>query len=210
MAVLLVTGLALCSAAYAAAPEPDDARPLPTIGGVSGESRVEPRFSAVATNLARRTVEVRCWSVTDWRRLDAEWRAYVGTGLEGWNGYVSKHARHRLHLHPSVCARLVALTYKGYRPRTRAGRVALASALLTIAHEAQHSAGISSEVVAECNGLQRIRPVARMLGATKDFAAVLARVAWLYVYPRQPAEQRSANCRNGGTLDINKRTAIWP
>lgn len=189
---------------------PNDYGPLPTIGGVSAESRIEPRLSAVATNLAGRSVEARCWSSADWSRLDEEWRAYVGTGLEGTFGYVRKSARHRLHIHPRICAQLVALTYRNYRPRPGAGREAVANAILTFAHEAQHSAGISSEQTAECYGLQRVRVVARALGATKTYAAALARLAWTLIYPVRPPETQSAACRNGGRLDLNPLTAIWP
>lgn len=209
LAVVALAGIVVSTAAAQPSP-PDDFSPLPVIGGVSVESRVEPRFSKVATTIAGRAVDVRCYSTTDWARLDREWLEYVGRGLEGWNGYVSKDARHLMHLNPSVCTRLVALTYKGYRPRDRAGRKGLASALLTLGHEAQHSAGSVSEQTAECRGLQRIRPAARMLGATKDFAAILARVAWLYVYPNQGRTYVSGECRDSGPLDLNPATNIWP
>lgn len=210
LSVIALAGVVVSTAAAQASPPTDD-RPLPTLGGVTTESRVEPRFSAVATNIAGRAVEARCWSTADWEQLDREWREYVGTGLEDDRGYVRRSARHLLHLAPGVCASLVGLTYKRQRPgasRTSL-RNDLAEALLTLTHEAHHSKGLSAEHEAECYGLQRVRPAARMLGVSKDYAAVLALAVWkLYKSPWHPYVV--SGCRNGGQLDLNPATNIWP
>lgn len=173
------------------------------------ESRVEPRFSTAATTLAGRAVDVRCYSYSDWARLDAEWRAWVGRDLSGTNGYVRRSDPGKLHLSPGICGRLVEITYTGYRPRQPERRRFLGEALLVLAHEAQHSAGVLSEPVADCYGLQRVRPLARMLGVPKAYAAILARAA-LQVSQRNPTHLRSKECRNGGQLDLNPKTNIWP
>jgi hypothetical protein len=47
-------------------------RPLPRIGGASRRSRIEPLFSRVATPIARRPVEIRCWSADDWEIVLAD------------------------------------------------------------------------------------------------------------------------------------------
>lgn len=207
LAALMVVPVAL-----AAPPPPDDARPLPTIGGVSGESRVEPRISAIATNLAGRVVAVRCWSTADWDRLDREWEQYVGRGLAATAGYVRRSARERLQLSPLTCSRLVAFIYSGWRPTNRqpAQRDRLGAALRTLTHEAQHSRGIDDEQVAECRGIQLVRPVARLLGATRDYAAFIAGAAWKRNYGAGDPTYRTSRCRNGGPLDINPRANAWP
>ena len=196
----------------AAAPEPpDDYRPLPVQGGVTTVSRIEPKLSAVATNLAGRVVEVRCWSVADWQRLDQEWRDYRGTGISGFNGYVHRTALERMQLSPRTCAALASFIYANARPtdRTPVQRNRLASALLAFAHEAQHNRGIDEEAVAECRGVQLVRPVARLLGASRAYAAFIATAAWKRSYGPH-ASYRSEGCHNGGPGDINPATSIWP
>lgn len=211
--LLMVLAVALLGAvgAAAAGPPPTDDRPLPTIGGRSTVSRIEPRFSSVASTLAGKPVEVRCWSQADWSELDNQWRDWTGTGLLAMKGYTRKSQPGTVHLSPLFCARLVAFTYSKARPTKRNVRAQedLAVALGVLAHEAQHSAGILGEATAECYGLQRVRPLARMLGATKDYAAGLARLAWSR-YPNTPPDYRSPDCRNGGPLDLNPLTATWP
>lgn len=212
-AAVLVALAAAPAASAAPAPEPNDYGPLPTMAGVSTASRVEPRFSTVATNVAGRPVEVRCWSVQDWARLDAEWEAYSGrTNVDGIAGYVRQSAPGRLQLSPRTCADLVAFTYRKLRPTNRdpIWRNDIARALLTLGHEPQHSRGIIEEALAECRGLQLVRPIARMLGATRDYAAFIARATWLRIYRPTHPVYGSPECRNGGALDINPRTGNWP
>lgn len=213
LVVALLIVLAVVPASLAAdAPVPNDYGPLPTIGAVSTASRIEPRLSAVATNLAGRTVEARCWSVDDWARLDREWIAYSGEGITGVTGYVRHSARGRLHLSPRTCSSLAQFVYAKARPTNKAPvrRDRLASALLTLGHEAQHSASIDDEKTAECRGVQLVRPVARMLGATRDYAAFIAVSAWRHNYGSTGGELKSPECRNGGTLDLNPTSAVWP
>ena len=211
LAVLAFVLLGASSAA-AAGPPPTDDRPLPTIGGRSAVSRIEPRFSAAASTLAGKPVGVRCWNQVDWSELDNQWRDWTGTGLLAMKGYTRKSQPGTIHLSPLVCARLVSFTYLKARPTKRKARARedIAEALGTLAHEAQHLRGVEQEHEATCFGMQRVRPLARMLGATKDYAAVLAIRYWRDVYPDKPAANRSDDCRNGGALDLNPLTAIWP
>lgn len=208
--VLAVVLLGASSAAAAGSPPTDD-RPLPTISGRSTVSRIEPRFSQAASTLTGKPVDVRCWSSVDWSELDDQWRAWTGTGLRAAAAYTRK-SQTTVHVSPSVCARLVAFTYLKWRPTKRALRSQedLAEALGVLAHEAQHLRGVAPEHEAECYGMQRVRPLARMLGATKDYAAVLANRYWRDVYPDLDAPYKSRDCRNGGPLDLNPLTATWP
>ncbi len=205
---MLAVVLLGASSAAAAGPPPTDDRPLPTIGGRSSVSRVEPRFSQVASALAGKPVEVRCWS-----RLDDEWRAWTDgrVSLLGLLAYYRKSNLSVLHASPRLCQPLVPFVYAKARPKnsTRA-KADLAVALLSLAHETQHLIGHAEENVAECYGLQRIRPLARMLGASRDYAAGLARLAWKVYLSAPPDSYYSPECRDGGALDKNPATAIWP
>lgn len=83
-------------------------------------------------------------------------------------------------------------------------------ALQTISHEAMHLAGITSESLAECYGMQLLAQVARELGATPEFSRELAKDyldAW-YVPGR--GEYWRADCVDGGALDLHPSSASWP
>src|SRR5207247_297439 len=60
-----------------------DGRALPKRGGLTGESRVEPRFSRAAAALSGVSgTVVRCWSLQDWLSLIAERSAYTGGAVD--------------------------------------------------------------------------------------------------------------------------------
>jgi hypothetical protein len=188
---------------------PGELRDLPVISGVTNFSRVEPRFGQIAGALARKQMEVRCWSTADWHRLMREEQTYtrgqLGSDTLGFAGIEGS----RINLAPSVCDALVGLAYKGARPIDEAGRVLLASAVVTISHEPQHSKGISEEPVAECNAIQSANRTAMKLGASPAYAATLVRTYWRHYSEELPA-YRSWECRKGGALDLGYADSIWP
>ena len=91
-------------------------RPLPRVGGASEESRVEPRFSRIGSELARKQVEVRCWSESEWPRVVGEWGAYIGTNDIG---AFAQPDTDRASLAPETCRALVGFTYERERPEQR-------------------------------------------------------------------------------------------
>ena len=188
---------------------PGEVRPLPVVAGDSSESRIEPRFGRLASALAGKEVEVRCWSASDWRRLMHEEQAYtrgqLGPDTLGFAGISGD----RVNLAPEVCKPLVALVYKGARPADEAGQLPIAAAVVTLSHEPQHSKGISVEAVAECNAIQLAQGTAVRLGASPAYAAALVRTYWDH-YDEEPAAYRSSECRNGGALDRGHASSIWP
>lgn len=201
---------ALAAAFVIAAGPPNDGGPLPTIAAPSTVSRIEARLSTAAARIAGKPVEVRCWNAADWVRLDEEWRAWAAYSTLRALGYASVKTG-RVHLAPRACAALVPFLYRKHRPKNgTAAKKELARALVTLGHEAQHVAGVKDERTAECYGQQRVRPLARLLGATKDYAAGLAVHAWRYTYTGLPTSYKSPECRNGGTLDLNPRAVAWP
>lgn len=188
---------------------PGELRGLPVISGASPVSRIEPRFGQVASALARKEVEVRCWSTTDWQRLMREEQTYtrgqLGSDTLGFAGIAGS----RINLAPSVCDTLAKLVYGIARPTDEAGRLLLASAVVTLSHEPQHSKGISEEAVAECNAIQFADRTARQLGVNPAYGATLVRTYWRHYGEELPA-YRSSECRKGGALDLGNADSIWP
>ena len=82
-------------------------------------------------------------------------------------------------------------------------------AVHVLTHEAMHMRGETDEAVTECEAVQRDALTARMLGASLEDAAALARRYWRVVYPFMPEEYRSRDCRPGGPLDEGLPSAPW-
>jgi hypothetical protein len=188
---------------------PGEVRSLPVVAGEAEQSRLEPRFGQVASAIAAKEVEVRCWSESDWHRLMREEQAYthgkLGSGTLGFAGIRGT----RVNLGPAVCDGLVDLAYRRARPADDAGQLMLAAAVVTLSHEPQHSIGIADESVAECNAIQLASGTAVKLGASAAYAAVLVRTYWRHYGEELPA-YRSSDCRKGGRLDLGHADSIWP
>lgn len=188
---------------------PGEVRSLPVIAGHVGQSRIEPRFGGVASALARKQLEVRCWSGADWHRLIREESSYthgkLGVNTLGFAGIGSA----RVNLGPAVCDGLVDLAYRRARPTDDAGQLMLAAAVVTLSHEPQHSKGIAEESVAECNAIQLAGETAIKLGASPAYAAALVRTYWRH-YGEELPPYRSFACREGGKLDLGRADSIWP
>jgi hypothetical protein len=187
---------------------PGEVRSLPVIGGDSGVSRIEPRLGKVASWLAGKPVEVRCWSHPDWTRLLREENAYtkrIDSDTVGFAGIQGN----RVNLAPDVCDGLVDLTYHGSRPPDDTARFPLATAVVTLAHEPEHAKGVADEAQAECYAIQLAAPTARRLGVPAAYASGLARLYWEH-YPEELSQYRSPECRDGGAYDLRRSTSAWP
>ena len=182
--------------------------PLPVTGGITERSRVEPRLTRVASKLALKPVEIRCWSPRDWKRAVREYEAYSGhrSDIAGFaNGLT------RANLAPRQCAALARLMYAGWRPTSLHGLVQAADAVELLAHETEHLLNPdATEQETECHGLQDIRRVARELGANGAYARRLARVYWKDIYPFNEPAYRTFGCENGGPYDLNATSDTWP
>lgn len=187
-----------------------DGRSLPRLGGVTRVSRVEPRFSRVAAVLSGvPATVVRCWSRADWVALIAERGAYTGGAVDlRADGFVSGGTR--VNLAPRMCERLVPFVYENRRPMRGKVKLQLANTVLTLDHETVHVAPGGDEAVATCYGLQRMRRAAVLLGAPPSYADSLAELAWSGLYPYGLAKYHSSECKDGGKLDLNPRSAVWP
>jgi hypothetical protein len=169
------------------------------------QSRVEPQFGQIATSLAGKRVEARCWSSADWGPALRAARLNTGEHTLGFAGI----GGNRVNLAPDVCSALVDLANEHVRPTDESNRLLLASAVVTLTHEAQHSTGIAQEAVAECNAIQLAHRTAMSLGVGRAYAASLIRTYWKH-YDEELAPYRSADCRRGGALDLGHADSIWP
>ena len=84
-----------------------------------------------------------------------------------------------------------------------------AFALLVLAHESQHAAGIAGEAAAECRGMQTMAEAGTLLGVPRSYARRLAQDFWTF-YPRRPKPYYSRECRDGGALDMRPASHRWP
>jgi hypothetical protein len=180
-------------------------RNLPEQGGPVEKSRVEPRLSRVGSALVREKIEVRCWSQKDWRVQIEDTDAtseHELAGMAAEGGPVD--------LSPDACDPLVEMIYTRTVPVTREQEIALAYAVGILAHELEHVRGEMDEQTAECQGMQRLAGVARKLGVAPAEARRLARVYWKEIYPDPDRGYQTDDCRDGGKLDLRRRTSVWP
>lgn len=183
-------------------------RSLPTRGGQTDESRIEPRLSQAASALTLRQIQVRCWSARDWPPVIKEWNTYTGQmGDAAGFADSSTHAN----IAPPHCATLARFLYDRWRPADRTGVEEVADAVATVAHEVEHLYETEAgEAETECHAVQDVRGLARALGASSSYASRLAGVYWRDTYPSNPAEYRSEECRRGGGYDRHPETAAFP
>jgi hypothetical protein len=183
---------------------------LPRIGEATTRSRIEPLFSRVASSVANRTVEVRCWSPQDWKVVLAEYRAWDPGGVEP-AGFVSDVDAGRANLDPWTCNHLVTLAYGHQRPRGDEAELDLAYAVQTLSHETQHLVAMyGTEAETECYGVQGLAQVARGLGASASYARFLKERFWADGYSDNDPEYKTKQCRNGGPLDAHPDSNVWP
>ena len=160
--------------------------------------QLEDRLAVVASDLAGFPVVVNCQtSGQEWIDVGSE-LGYVRYGRDG----VPERATLIKHAPCKDLSRY--LRARGDHPDD--GQV-LAVHVLT--HEAMHMAGITDEARAECLAVQRDAKTARLLGASPQEAADLARRYWRTFYPRMPDGYVTSECRPGGQLDQASPDAPW-
>lgn len=166
-------------------------------------ARLEARLADVAGELAGRTVEVECQTLSgSWLETETH-RGYVAFGPDG----------------PAARATITHDTCNGLRDWT-GGRHATAAqvravdleqviAVHVLTHEAMHLAGLRDEALAECAAVQRDARTATLLGAAPEAARELARRYLVEVHPQLPDAYRSDRCGPGGDLDEHLETSPW-
>ena len=90
---------------------------------------------------------------------------------------------------------------------------AITMALAVVAHESYHILGYSNEAQVECYGMQSIWFVANKLGASVVQSQALATLYATRMYPTRRTstpQYWSAQCRDGGKLDLRPSLHRWP
>jgi hypothetical protein len=162
----------------------------------NGRIREQNRLAPIASSIAGRRVGVHCPSLL--KKL-----THVGGELGSVQFDRAGRPADHTDLAPDTCKALAR--YHGSRWN---GDVA--QAVHTLAHESYHLRGIRDEATADCYALQTDAYVAERLGARADDARALARWYLVRAYPYKPDEYHSAECRNGGTLDLRPANPEWP
>jgi hypothetical protein len=179
---------------------------------VSRETRshADRLYGRVVSTLALRRTRVYCWSQADWSTRLAERAARWphADPLGPWRAFAQWTPR-SVHLSPEICAQLARVVAER-DPVWKARSVdALAWSVHALAHESVHASGIPNEALAECYGLQATAEVATRLGRTRDEGRYLAAVYWKHWYVWAAHRYHSAECRDGGRLDVHKGHR-WP
>jgi hypothetical protein len=118
--------------------------------------------------------------------------------LGTYDGYVFFDGKHVADLRRHICLDLASYASSSHENPTENQMIAVH----VVAHEGMHIAGYTKESEAECRAVQLNYRVAEFLGATPEQARALQRRYFDDVYPRLRTDYRSAECREGGALDI--------
>lgn len=183
-------------------------RTLPTEAEPTEESRIDSRYTAVATDVIASNIEVRCWSAGDWAAIRREAAALGPETSRKFFGAADAFLG-VANLSPRTCQSLDGLAYKGRRVTAGRSR-ALLEALLSLGRESEQGAGESADAEAQCDALQDVRLLAAGLGATRAEAGRLALLGWrLYRTKRLDPELWTPDCRNDGPFDKDS-SDVWP
>ena len=182
---------------------------LAALGFARREDRLreQDRLAAIASDLAGRKVGVRCPSF---------FASLVDTHGEAGRVQFDEEGRPGDHtdLAPDTCKALRHLDRVDFSCLDRGDcgydEFKPAWAAHTLAHEAFHLRGFQDEGVAECYALQNTAFVAERLGVPTADAEQLQ--TWVYAkgYPNEPEDYHSAQCYDGGPLDLRPQTAVFP
>lgn len=175
--------------------------PLLFIVAVQQEQRRnEHRLAEIASEIAGRDVDVHCPGLL--ARL-ADVSAHAGTVFFDEQGRPASFTD----LDEETCSELERFA----EGKTGQGEdEQVARALHVLAHESSHLAGVRDEAAADCYGLQRTAFVAERLGADPAEAQRLARLALAERAITAPADYRSSECHDGGALDLDPDSPVWP
>jgi hypothetical protein len=122
---------------------------------------------------------------------------------------------------PLLCTELAAFhaSPASYEPSSCTDNACLtkvaniAMALATVSHESYHLLGYRDEGKVECYGMQSIWFVASKLGASIAESQAIASLYATQMYPQRRTKTPaywSAECRDGGRLDLRPTLARWP
>ncbi len=187
-----------------------------------GDHALEAKLSPIASGVAGRTVHVDCQSF--WAGLvDVESReGEVHFGADG-------APASKLFITRATCKQLQAFAGTARHDRldclaevdwtsseplpfdSRCYRDVAPTvyAVLILAHEAYHTAGVMDEAATNCYAIQAMTWTAMQLGAPQNEAELIAR-AMEALEPRQDGGYATTECRAGLALDLHPGTTDFP
>lgn len=210
MRVRLLVVLAALALVPSAAAVVYPARPWDAPLLARASSPDERLAESVAQRLTRKPALARCAN------------AHLKRGELGITPFVDGKPVGYFIMAPDTCAWLAAFRVDpaAYDPRRCRGAGCLdkvgdvVQALETISHESYHLLGYRNEATAECYGLQSLWYAAVKLGATADLGEALAALYAREMYPTRRTGSHpgywSAECRDGGKLDLRPASRAWP
>jgi hypothetical protein len=165
---------------------------------VPGDRRAEAvvRFSDEASRIAEKRVAIRC----------DEGRDYVGA-VQHADGVAIVGGDLAI-LTPEVCNDLYRLAFKHETNGVSTGR-----ALAVLAHESWHLRGIADESTVECYALQSGVTLGERLGLSEGRALQLMRQQRVENELRGAdtlAYRLTSDCRDGGRLDLDRASSVFP
>jgi hypothetical protein len=160
----------------------------------------EDRLGRVASRIAGREVEVHCPGTLE--KL-VEISPHAGSVYFDGNGQPADYTE----LNDATCSTLDDFA-EGDTDDADSLRVA--QALHVLAHESIHLSGIRNEAQADCFGFQQTAFAAEELGAPPEEAQRYAELAVIERARGAPPEYRSPECHDGGMLDLDLDSQVWP
>jgi hypothetical protein len=183
---------------------------------------LERTLAPVASGIAGRAVTTDCQSF--WANLiDVQWREgevrFDADGIPEAKLFLARTTCQRLKSfmgrkqHPELdCLRMVdwaAPDPLPFESPCYAEASETIYALLVLAHEAYHTAGVMDEAAANCYALQAMAWTALQLGAARDEAERMAR-AMEALEPKQGSTYGPNECHAGLRLDLHPETPEFP
>jgi len=169
-----------------------------------------PDISTIAGESVGVEPDVYCWQPPSWAEAHPQSSILRG-GEEVSLRAILDPERNRIDLDPGICA-----TLNGYLRRVRPLKLSnqllqLGEAFVVLTHQSEHlKAPSASEAEVECWALQHVRPLTAAAGWGEETTTEVALQAWQIAYPRVPPQFRSPQCRDGGALDRNPASSVWP
>lgn len=172
--------------------------------------RRRPDIAEIATASVGVRPEVYCWRPDAWPAL-LEHYAIVRGGEEVSLNGIADRERNRIELDPGTCVALDRYLSRERPHELSYENFELAQGIVVLTHQAEHlKTPTAAEAEVECWAVQHVRPLVRELGWGEAFEREIPLQAWELGYQQLPDGFRSPECRNGGTLDRNPGSSVWP
>ena len=183
---------------------------------------LEQRLGPVASGVAGRPVEVDCQSflgsLIDVQAREGEVQ-FDAAGNPQPKLFLTRATCGRLrdfagHAHHSQLDCLAGLDWRAPGPlpfnsSCYASAADTVYAVLTLAHEAYHTAGVQDEALTNCYAIQGMAWTAEQLGAAAGEAELLAR-AMETLEPAQDSPYGTNDCHAGSRIDVHPETPDFP